>query len=88
VRDLESFREHYARTLRTWVANLEDSWSMCVRQMTPGRARVWHLYLAVSALAFELGRIGVHQVLAVRTPADGDADMPPTRRDWTFDREA
>ncbi len=83
VRDLESFREHYARTLRTWVANLVDTWDACVRQMSPGRARVWHLYLAVSALAFELARISVHQLLAVRPHTDGRADLPATRLEWT-----
>ena len=85
VRDLESFREHHARTLRAWVANLEGAWDLCERQLSPGRARVWHLYLAVSALAFELSRIGVHQLLAVRTHSDGRADVPLTRPEWTLD---
>lgn len=26
VRDVESLREHYARTLRAWVSNLEANW--------------------------------------------------------------
>ena len=29
-------------------------------------ARVWRLYMAGSALAFDEGRMGVHQILAVR----------------------
>ena len=32
----------------------------------PGRARVWRLYMAGSALGFESNRLGVNQVLAVR----------------------
>jgi cyclopropane-fatty-acyl-phospholipid synthase len=79
VRDMQALREHYARTLRAWVANLEACWSEAVRLTSPGRARVWRLYMAASALAFEHGRIGVNQVLAVKTCRDGASDMPPTR---------
>src|SRR5215203_4517905 len=31
VRGVESLREHYARTLRAWVANLEGAWDEAVR---------------------------------------------------------
>ncbi len=68
VRDVESIREHYALTLRRWVANLEADWRRAVRHSSPGRARVWRLYMAACALAFEHNKIGVNQVLAVRTP--------------------
>ncbi|MFI1167120.1 class I SAM-dependent methyltransferase [Streptomyces sp. NPDC020801] len=82
VRDVESIREHYALTLRRWVANLEANWSRAVRLASPGRARVWKLYMAASALAFERNRIGVNQVLAVRTPESGDSGMPLRARTW------
>jgi cyclopropane-fatty-acyl-phospholipid synthase len=82
VRDVQALREHYARTLRAWVANLEAGWPAAVRLTSPGRARVWRLYMAASALAFEQGRIGVNQVLAVKTRRDGSSDMPPTRASW------
>ncbi len=81
VRDVESLREHYALTLRDWVANLERGWDRAVALTTEGRARVWRLYMAASALGFEAGRIGVNQVLAVRRGADGDSGLPPTRED-------
>lgn len=35
---------------------------------TAEQVRVWRLYLAGSALAFEEGRMGVDQILAVRKP--------------------
>ncbi len=35
--------------------------------------------MAGSAVAFEAGRIGVNQVLAVRPHPDGRSEMPPTR---------
>ncbi|GAB2950118.1 cyclopropane-fatty-acyl-phospholipid synthase family protein [Streptomyces pseudoechinosporeus] len=82
VRDVESIREHYALTLRRWVANLEAGWPLAVRLTSPGRARVWRLYMAASALAFEHNRIGVNQVLAVRTPGSGASGMPLRARTW------
>jgi len=66
VRHLESLREHYAVTLRAWVANLEANWEEAVAEVGSARARVWRLYMAASALNFEAGRTQVHQVLAVR----------------------
>ncbi|MFC7265421.1 class I SAM-dependent methyltransferase [Streptomyces lutosisoli] len=83
VRDVESIREHYALTLRRWVTNLEAQWPRAVKLSSPGRARVWRLYMAASALAFERNRIGVNQVLAVRTPeAPGGSGMPLRARTW------
>jgi cyclopropane-fatty-acyl-phospholipid synthase len=83
VRDVESIREHYALTLRHWVANLEAQWPRAVRLTSPGRARVWRLYMAASAVAFERNRIGVNQVLAVRTTElSGTSGLPLRARTW------
>ncbi|MEW2046430.1 cyclopropane-fatty-acyl-phospholipid synthase family protein [Streptomyces sp. NPDC005476] len=82
VRDVESIREHYALTLRRWVARLEADWDRAVHLSSPGRARVWRLYMAASAVAFERNRIGVNQVLAVRTPEPGGSGMPLRARTW------
>ncbi|MFJ2607733.1 class I SAM-dependent methyltransferase [Streptomyces sp. NPDC087425] len=82
VRDVESIREHYALTLRHWVANLEADWRHAVSLAGAGRARVWRLYMAASALAFERNRIGVNQVLAVRTPQSGTSGLPLRARTW------
>ena len=75
VRHVESLREHYALTLRAWVSNLEASWDEAVAEVGPGRARVWRLYMAASALNFEAGRTQVHQVLAVRSDG-GRSELP------------
>ncbi|MGY4992742.1 class I SAM-dependent methyltransferase [Streptomyces sp. 900105245] len=82
VRDVESLREHYARTLRHWVARLEAGWGRAVRLTGLGRARVWRLYMAACALAFERNRIGVNQVLAVRPPESGVSGLPLRTRTW------
>lgn len=79
VRDVESLREHYAATLRAWIANLEQNWDEAVRLSSAGRARVWRLYMAGSALGFSSNRLGVNQVLAVKTGPGGTSGLPRTR---------
>jgi cyclopropane-fatty-acyl-phospholipid synthase len=75
VRHVESLREHYALTLRAWVANLEAGWDDAVDAAGARRARIWRLYMAASAVGFEDGAISVHQVLAVR-PDGGRSGLP------------
>jgi cyclopropane-fatty-acyl-phospholipid synthase len=81
VRHLESLREHYGRTLRAWVTNLENHWDEAVAEVGANRARIWRLYMAGSAAGFEADRIQVHQTLGVRTAPDGTAGLP-ARPDW------
>lgn len=79
VRDIESLREHYALTLRQWVANIEEHWVGAVALVGVGRSRVWRLYMAASAVGFEDGGLAVHQVLGVLPMTDGTSGMPLTR---------
>ena len=83
VRDVESLREHYERTLRAWVANLEGSWDEAVKLVGEPRAKIWRLYMAGSAVGFEDGGVSIHQVLGVVPTESGQAGMPTTRRDWS-----
>ena len=76
VRDVESLREHYARTLRHWVANLEERWDEAIALVGWRRARIWRLYMAVSALGFEAGGLAVHQILGVVLGPGGASGMP------------
>ncbi|MFC8274383.1 class I SAM-dependent methyltransferase [Streptomyces sp. NPDC057271] len=82
VRDVEAIREHYALTLRRWVANLESDWARAVRSTSPGRARIWRLYMAACAVSFERNRIGVNQFLAVKTPESGASGVALRPRVW------
>lgn len=75
VRHVESLREHYDLTLQRWVRNLEANWEAAVAEVGEGRARVWLLYMAASAVNFRLGGIQIEQVLATRT-TDGRSGMP------------
>ena len=79
VRDVQSLREHYTLTLRAWLTNLEADWDRMVTLSSPARARIWRLYIAGSALAFQANRIGVNQVLAVKPDSRGRSSMPMTR---------
>jgi cyclopropane-fatty-acyl-phospholipid synthase len=82
VRDVESLREHYSKTLHAWVANLQSHWEEAMALVGPARARVWLLYMAASANGFDDGGLSVHQVLAVKPFSDGSTTLPPTRRAW------
>ncbi len=67
VRHVESLREHYALTLRHWVQSLEENWDEAVRLSSLGRARVWRLYMAASAVGFERNDLNITQVLATKS---------------------
>lgn len=77
VRDVESLREHYARTLRAWCANLAANREQAVADVGFQRERVWRLYMAASAAVFDSGHISIVQTLAVKPGAPHE--LPPTR---------
>uniref|UniRef100_UPI003C7C1396 class I SAM-dependent methyltransferase n=1 Tax=Streptomyces sp. rh45 TaxID=3028726 RepID=UPI003C7C1396 len=82
VRDVESMREHYVRTVEAWHRTLEERWPQFTALVGEETARVWRLYLVGGALAFEERRMGVDQILSVRPDAEGAVGMPPTRHGW------
>ena len=81
VRHLESLREHYALTLRRWVDNLVKRFDEAIEEVGIERARVWRLYMAGSAVAFERHHLEIHQVLSVK-PVEGVSGVP-----WRYDFE-
>jgi cyclopropane-fatty-acyl-phospholipid synthase len=81
VRDVHAMREHYVWTVRAWADTLEENWADVVALIGETGARVWRLYLAGGALAFEENRMGVDQILSVRPDEHGRAGMPATR-EW------
>lgn len=80
ILDVEALRPHYALTLREWVRRLEANEVAALRLVSPVVYRVWRLYLAACALAFEAGEVGVYQILAAPR-ADGHWPVPLTRGD-------
>jgi cyclopropane-fatty-acyl-phospholipid synthase len=81
VRDVESLREHYALTLRHWVANLERRHEEVRAATDEATYRIWRAYMAASAFGFDAGYISVYQTLLAKADA-GRAGLPLTRADW------
>src|SRR5277367_661631 len=85
VRHEENLREHYAKTLTAWGANLDAHWNEAVAEVGQGTARVWRLYMAGSRLGFDRNHIELHQMLGVKLQPDGASGMP-LRPDWEIPR--
>ncbi|HEX4060117.1 MAG TPA: cyclopropane-fatty-acyl-phospholipid synthase family protein [Streptosporangiaceae bacterium] len=66
VAHVEGMRRDYGRTIRAWLDNFERHEDEITRLIGAEQVRVWRLYLHGGALAFEEGRMGVHQIVAVR----------------------
>ena len=81
LRDVESLREHYALTLRQWLARLERQRGEAIRAASEEVYRIWRLYLAGSAAEFERAGIAVYQALYVK-PDAGKSGLPLGRDDW------
>ena len=81
VRDVESLREHYARTLRHWVRRLESRYEDARRITSENIYRIWRIYMAGCAHAFSIGRVNIYQVLFSK-PDHGAANLPLSRADW------
>ena len=79
LQDVEALRMHYAKTLRAWVAKLEEGHEQALQYVDEAHYRIWRLYMAVSALEFETGELGLYQILASKRDG-GPAPVPLTRR--------
>ena len=79
VRDVESLREHYALTLQHWVRRLEEHADEARKQTSDVTYRIWRIYLAGSAHAFDRGWLSLFQLLAGKPFADGRLPHPLTR---------
>jgi len=77
--DVHSLREHYVWTVRPWLDTLQRHRETATRMIGEEQWRIWLLYLAGAALAFEQNRMGVHQILAVRPGPDGASGLPRSR---------
>lgn len=81
VRDVENLREHYVKTLRAWVSNLERNHAVASEFVGDQTVRAWLLYMAGSAQGFRSGRLDIYQSLLARPLDDGSLSLPLTRRD-------
>lgn len=63
LRDVEALRQNYALTLARWVDNLEAN-ADAARALVGDRTyRIWRVYMAGSAVAFDTAAIAVYQLL-------------------------
>jgi cyclopropane-fatty-acyl-phospholipid synthase len=79
---VQGMRADYTRTIRAWLDRLEERYAEATALIGAESARVWRLYLAGGALAFEEGRMGVDQILAER-PGQPGTGQPGTGQSGT-----
>ena len=82
--DVECLRRHYARTLGLWADNYErhsDSIRALVDETT---YRVWRIYLAGSAHAFNQNWISLYQVLACKAGVTEQLNPTPWSRAYMY----
>jgi cyclopropane-fatty-acyl-phospholipid synthase len=77
--DAEALREHYAKTLWAWTDRLEANEAAARREVGDERYRVWRIYMAGSAHAFDRGWLSLWQLLAGKAMPDGRLPHPLTR---------
>lgn len=81
TRDVESLREHYARTLRLWLKRLERARHDAIAIAGEPTYRIWRLYMAASAHGFAIGRLNIAQVLFAKPNKYGHSSIPWSRDD-------
>jgi cyclopropane-fatty-acyl-phospholipid synthase len=82
VRDVESLREHYARTTRLWAERLNERHGQVLRYVDEPTYRVWHLLMRGSVHGFGTGSFNLYQSLLCKTGQCGVSGLPLTRADW------
>ncbi|MDE2747589.1 MAG: cyclopropane-fatty-acyl-phospholipid synthase [Chloroflexota bacterium] len=84
VRDVESLREHYALTLKNWLARYEAHEETILDMLGPVGYRRWRIYLTGARWVFESGYNSIHQALLYKTEDGKGASgfLPLNRDDW------
>ena len=80
IHDTENWREHYGRTCRLWTERLYANRAAAEAEVGAAKTRIWLLYLAGCALAFERGTVCIFQTVATKRTR-GPSGLPLTRGD-------
>ncbi len=82
--DVENLRRHYARTCATWADNFERNADRIRAQVDERRYRIWRIYLAGCAHAFENDWISLYQVVCSK--AGRSAGTLPWSRRYMYEQ--
>ena len=78
--DAENLRPHYAITLWNWVERLEDKQQQALELIGEHKYRIWRIYMAGSAYAFERNWMALFQILGGKAHKAGKQEYPFNRR--------
>ena len=70
--DVENLRRHYARTLECWVSRFEEHGAEIQQVVDAATYRIWRIYLAGCAYAFQHDQLAIYQVLCQRAGRDAN----------------
>lgn len=81
--DVEGLRRHYALTLGHWAQRYEQASEKIRTLVDERRYRIWRMYLAGCAYAFDHAWTSIYQILAVKADRP-DIDRLPLTRDYMY----
>jgi cyclopropane-fatty-acyl-phospholipid synthase len=82
--DIESLRRHYAHTLDLWSENFEARAEEAKKLVDDEKFRIWRVYLAGCAYAFENDDVSIYQVVCRK--AGRSAKTLPWSRRYMYDQ--
>jgi cyclopropane-fatty-acyl-phospholipid synthase len=77
--DVESLRQHYARTTGMWASRLEREKARAIQLAGEKRYRIWSVYLQGCSYGFAQGWMTIYQVLACKQGGPQMNRLPLTR---------
>lgn len=83
--DVENLRRHYARTLDIWAESYEKCSEEIRAMVGEKRYRIWRVYLAGCAHAFQVDDVSIYQIICQKSGRD--AKSIPWSRGYIYDRK-
>lgn len=83
--DVENLRKHYAKTLRIWSDNYEAQTDKIRQLIDEEKFRIWRVYLAGCAYAFENDDVAIYQIVGRK--AGRPAESLPWSRNYIYEGE-
>ena len=80
IRDVESLRQHYVKTLLCWHENFESNIGQIRKMFDKRFIRMWRMYLCACAASFNNGVIDLHQLMLTK----GVNNSLPVTREYLY----